>query len=80
VLLRKGAERGAERLGHACDECRIVVIGDTPRDVEAAGRIGAECIAVGTGGFAPDELRRVGATAAFANLDADGALDVLLGR
>lgn len=77
-VLRSGARRGAESLGVALDDCRIVVIGDTPKDVAAAKGIGAECVGVGTGGFAPASLLELGATRAFATLEEDGVLDVLI--
>jgi phosphoglycolate phosphatase-like HAD superfamily hydrolase len=80
AVLRSGARRGAESLGVAVSECRVVVIGDTPKDVAAAKGIGAECIAVGTGGFAPEALLELGATHAFATLEEEGVLDVLLRR
>jgi phosphoglycolate phosphatase len=48
-LLRIGARRGAERLGCQPRDCRVVVIGDTPKDIAAAHAIGADCMAVGTG-------------------------------
>src|SRR5437016_4224259 len=35
-LIRIGAARGASRLGAPVAECRVVVIGDTPKDVAAA--------------------------------------------
>src|SRR5687767_5274768 len=35
-LIRRGAERGAQKLGLPMSECRVVVIGDTPKDVAAA--------------------------------------------
>lgn len=50
-LLRVGALRGAARLGLTLEQVRVLVIGDTPRDVTAARAIGAECLAVATGGF-----------------------------
>ena len=78
-LIRRGAERGAERLGQTLDRCRVVVIGDTPKDVDAARGIGAESIGVGTGSFSAEELRRHGATHAFDDLTAPGALAALLG-
>lgn len=78
-LLRAGAERGAARLGRARSECRVVVIGDTVRDVDAALAIGAEALAVGTGGEDLDVLRRRGATLAFRDLDEPGAIEALLG-
>ncbi|MDB4943431.1 MAG: Hydrolase, haloacid dehalogenase-like family [Labilithrix sp.] len=78
-LLRVGATRGAALLGIPLAECRVVVIGDTPKDVAAAQGIGAECIAVGTGGFEPAALAALGARAAFATLDEDGVHAALLG-
>jgi len=45
-----------------------VLIGDTPWDVEAAGRLGVPTIAVRTGGFGVDELRDAGAVAVFDDL------------
>ena len=77
-LLRHGAERGARHLGVSLDACRVVVIGDTPKDVAAAQGIFAECIGVGTGSFTPEELRASGANHAFASLSAPGALSALL--
>lgn len=76
-LLRIGAQRGAQQLGVSLAECRIVVIGDTPKDVAAAHGIGAECIAVATGGASADELLACGANRVFADLTAAGALDAV---
>lgn len=56
TLLAVGAERGAERLGRERSDCRVVVLGDTPRDILAARAIGAEVVAVATGGHSMDEL------------------------
>jgi HAD superfamily hydrolase (TIGR01509 family) len=42
-----------------------VFVGDTRWDVEAAGRAGVPCIAVESGGWAPDELREAGAVAVY---------------
>ena len=41
------------------------MIGDTPWDVDAAGRVGVRTIAVRTGGFAAAELEDAGAAAVF---------------
>jgi HAD superfamily hydrolase (TIGR01549 family) len=56
---------------------RRVFVGDTPYDVEAAGRAGMGCIAVLTGGFSRAELTDAGATLVVESLaelvDADWA-------
>jgi len=77
-LLRIGATRGASALGLPVAECRVVVIGDTPKDVSAAKAIGAVCVAVGTGGFDPKELVAQGAEYGFATLDDPHARSALL--
>lgn len=78
-LLRRGKERGAARLGLAPEACRVVVIGDTVRDVDAARAIGAECIGVETGGVTADTLRAAGASAAYCDLAHPDVLGRLLG-
>jgi phosphoglycolate phosphatase-like HAD superfamily hydrolase len=55
-VLRRGAERGAERLGVGLESCEVLIVGDTPRDIEAAHAIGAECLAVATGASSLEEL------------------------
>jgi phosphoglycolate phosphatase-like HAD superfamily hydrolase len=77
-LLRIGARRGSAAVGAPLEECRVVVIGDTPKDVAAAQRVGAECIGVGTGGFEPQALVALGAHAAFATLAEEGVREALL--
>jgi phosphoglycolate phosphatase-like HAD superfamily hydrolase len=77
-LIRIGAERGAAILGVEVSECRVVVIGDTPRDVAAALGIGAEAVGVGTGRYSPADLRASGARFAFRDLGEPGALEALL--
>jgi phosphoglycolate phosphatase-like HAD superfamily hydrolase len=68
-LLRAGARRGAEMLGVPVDRCRVVVIGDTPKDVAAAKGIGARCIGVGTGSYTAADLTSCGAHHAFPTLE-----------
>ena len=77
-LIRVGASKGARRLGVPVEACRVVVIGDTPKDVDAALGAGAECIGVGTGNFRAEALRAAGAHVAFDDFSAPGALDALL--
>lgn len=60
-LIAAGAARGAARLGVAVEACRVIVIGDTVRDVDAARAIGARCIGVATGSTGADALRERGA-------------------
>jgi len=77
-LLRVGAERGAERLGKPLLDCRVVIVGDTPKDVAAAKELGADSVAVATGRYTTEQLKAAGATFAFADLSEPGALDALL--
>jgi phosphoglycolate phosphatase len=78
TLLRIGAERGAERLRAPLATCRVVVIGDTPKDIAAAHAIGAEAIAVGTGSFGVEALRSYGPKYAFTNLTHPAAATAIL--
>ncbi len=78
-LLRRGAARGAEILGEAPASCRLVIVGDTPKDVAAAIALGAECVTVGTGGHSPRALLSLGATAAYADLGVPAALASIVG-
>jgi phosphoglycolate phosphatase-like HAD superfamily hydrolase len=77
-LIRAGAARGAAQLGLALSECRVVVIGDTPKDVLAARGAGAECVGVGTGSFTAEELLLAGADHAFSDLTQAGALAAVM--
>jgi phosphoglycolate phosphatase-like HAD superfamily hydrolase len=77
-LIRHGARSGAARLGVPLEDCRVVVIGDTPKDVDAAKGIGARCIGVGTGNFTPEALLAAGADHAYADFTAREALPTLL--
>jgi phosphoglycolate phosphatase-like HAD superfamily hydrolase len=77
-LIGIGAARGAAQLGRPLADCRVVVIGDTPRDVEAAHAIGAAAVAVATSTFSTEALHATGA-AAFPDLTAPGVLEAVLG-
>jgi phosphoglycolate phosphatase len=77
-LIRHGARIGARLLDAPLETCRVVVIGDTPKDVAAAKGIGALCIGVGTGNFSPDALKNAGADFAFQDFTSPGALEALL--
>lgn len=78
-LLRIGAARGAAALGTALNECRVVVIGDTPKDIAAARAIGAESVAVATGQYGVEALAACAPTWVFEDLEAEGAVEAVLG-
>jgi len=79
TLIRMGAERGAALLNKRLEDCRVVIIGDTPKDVAAAQAMGAECLAVATGSYGEAALAQAGATFSFRRMDDAGALAALLG-
>jgi phosphoglycolate phosphatase-like HAD superfamily hydrolase len=72
-------ERGAARLGVAAAGCRVVVIGDTPRDITAARAIGAACVAVATGSYSVEALRTHQPELAVPTMADPKALRLLLG-
>lgn len=47
--------------GHAIDPAEVIVVGDTPRDIEAAHGAGAIAVGVATGEYSVDDLREAGA-------------------
>jgi phosphoglycolate phosphatase len=57
---------------------RVIVIGDTPHDIECARVAGARSIAVATGGFTVDQLRACGADAVLPDLADTGEVLKLL--
>lgn len=74
-VLRVGLERGRTKTEH--HDTRAIVIGDTPRDVEAAHAIGAECIAVETGGYDARTLEEAGASLVVSDLRAPEVIEAL---
>jgi len=77
-LIKLGGQRGAKLLGIEVSEARLVVIGDTPKDIHAAREAGAECLAIATGEFSVDELKEFKPTAVFPNLEAPDLLRALM--
>ncbi len=57
-LARVAHARGNRRLGKQLVGEEILVIGDTPRDIECGRAIGAKVLAVATGGFNLEQLRQ----------------------
>jgi phosphoglycolate phosphatase-like HAD superfamily hydrolase len=64
IAVERGVARGHPRVPPP----RIVVIGDTPHDVECAAVAGARSIAVATGGASAEQLREAGADIVFDTL------------
>ena len=62
------ARRFAEHHGSELEGDRIVVIGDTPADMQCGQAIGARAIGVATGRFTVEQLSDHGAAAVFENL------------
>ena len=71
--------RAREQLGLEVPAQRVIVIGDTPSDIECAHAAGARAIAVATGRYSVDELREHGPAAVFADLsDTEAVIEVIL--
>lgn len=74
IARQRARERGIPDVNTA----NILVVGDTPNDVECALVAGATPIAVATGGYSVDQLREHGATITFEDLSNTQAfLDLL---
>ena len=71
--------RTSARLGRAVPAAECLVVGDTPRDVEAARKVGCPSLAVATGRFGVGALAASGADRAVPTLEHPDALDWLLG-
>jgi phosphoglycolate phosphatase len=60
--LTKAAIARAEALsGHTIDPAEVIVVGDTPRDIEAAHAAGTIAVGVATGEYSVEHLRQAGA-------------------
>ena len=79
LIVRAALRRASERLGRTVDPRDTLVVGDTPRDIEAAQAAGCRVLAVATGRFGIDELRTCGADVVLPTLDGAHVPDVLLG-
>jgi phosphoglycolate phosphatase-like HAD superfamily hydrolase len=55
-LTRLAVERAARRLGHRLAPEAVLVVGDTPHDVDCARAVGARVLAVATGGATREQL------------------------
>jgi phosphoglycolate phosphatase-like HAD superfamily hydrolase len=75
TLLAIAVERVRQAGGPLCEPSDVVIVGDTPFDVEVAGAGGARSLAVATGPYGVEALRASGASAVLENL---GELDAVL--
>ena len=51
------------------EAARLLVVGDTPRDIDAAHAVGAVAVGVATGKYTVEALRAAGADYALATLE-----------
>ena len=79
-LPRVAQRRARELLGRELDGEAIVVVGDTPADVQCARSVGARTLAVATGRYSLAELAEHAPTHALPDLtDTDAVVAALLG-
>lgn len=67
-------DRAATHYGVEFERSRVVVVGDTPRDVKCGLHEGVRTLAVATGRFAADDLEKAGAHAVFSDLTRTSAV------
>jgi phosphoglycolate phosphatase len=68
-LTRRAIERAGVLLGEPLDPSEVLVVGDTPHDVDAAHGAGAVAVGVATGRFSREELRDAGADHVLGSLE-----------
>ena len=79
-LVPIAAARAAQRYGRLFVGRDVVVIGDTPNDIDCGRAGGARTVAVASGPFSADDLRAHGADVVLPNLaDTRAALAAILG-
>lgn len=69
ALTRVAIERAGRIHGHTLDAGRVLVVGDTPRDIEAAHAADAVAVGVATGKYSVEQLRSAGADHALSTLE-----------
>jgi phosphoglycolate phosphatase len=74
VAIQRAREAGLAEIHPA----RVIVIGDTPSDVECARVVGAMPVAVATGGYTVEQLRQTGAQVVLSDLSDTAAFLKLL--
>lgn len=68
-LVRRGAEKAADKNGAQISPEDTFVIGDTPLDVDAGKRAGFKTVGVATGSYSVEQLLEAGATFAVQDLE-----------
>jgi len=68
-LTRLAIERAGRICGHPLDAARLLVVGDTPLDIDAAHAAGAIAVGVATGKYTVEALRSAGADHVLATLE-----------
>jgi phosphoglycolate phosphatase-like HAD superfamily hydrolase len=68
-LVRRGAEKAADKNGAQITPENTFVIGDTPLDIAAGMRAGFKTVGVGTGTYTAEQLLEAGATFAVEDLE-----------
>ncbi|MGZ8603020.1 MAG: HAD family hydrolase [Actinomycetota bacterium] len=70
-LTRAAIARAEALSGHEIDPAEVIVVGDTPRDIEAAHGAGAIAVGVATGEYTVDQLHDAGADHVLRSFAAD---------
>jgi phosphoglycolate phosphatase-like HAD superfamily hydrolase len=68
-LTRRAIERAGAIVGRPIDAASVHVVGDTPKDIDAAHAVGAVAVGVASGRYSVDELRAAGADVALQSLE-----------
>lgn len=69
AIVREAVGRGEAILGRDVPKAEIYVVGDTPRDIDAAHEVGCTAIGVATGHYDAAALRAAGAEHVLATLE-----------
>jgi phosphoglycolate phosphatase-like HAD superfamily hydrolase len=78
LVVAAAVRRVAAALRRPVSPAEVLIIGDTPRDVEAAHAVGCPALGVATGNFPEEALRQAGADATVPDLAHPAALALLL--
>ena len=70
-LTRRAIDRAGEILGSPVDSQRVLVVGDTPKDIAAAHAADAIGVGVASGKYGEEELREAGADYVLGSLEED---------